>query len=360
MNTPRIEVDLGKIRDNTRYLVGKLKPRGISVTGVTKAVCGNPAVANAMLDGGARGLADSRISNIERMRKAGLACAITMLRTPIPSQAEQTVRSCETSYNTEISVMRMLGAAARKSNRIHNVILMVEMGDMREGILPENLQACVREVLGIKGVALKGIGANFACLRGMVPNTVTMAELSELANDTEVICGHRMKTVSGGNSANLQWAFEPNRGNRINDIRLGESILLGVDPVTGEHISGLHIDAFTLLADVIETKAKSSSALSAQVKSTNSTIHLVPDHFHDERSILAIGHQDTDISGLSMPHHLKFQGATSDHMVLAAATSELCVGAEVKLQMNYSALMRAMSAPDITKVMLGESVNTPP
>ena len=55
MSCPRIEVDLDKIRRNTETVVRRLDPRGIDVTGVTKAVCGHPAIAQAMLDGGALG-----------------------------------------------------------------------------------------------------------------------------------------------------------------------------------------------------------------------------------------------------------------------------------------------------------------
>lgn len=350
MTTPRIDVDLSKIRHNTRCLVERLKSRGINVTAVTKAVCGHPDIANAMLDGGATGLADSRITNARRLRDAGIKCPITMIRTPMLSQVEQVVQSCETSYNTEIDVIARL-ATARRTKAVHNIILMVEMGDMREGIMPKDLEAIALQVLKMPGVALKGIGANFACLGGIVPDAVTMAAFSALTREIELACGQVLTTVSGGNSANLPWALEPGPADRINDLRLGEAILLGVDPVSGDQIDGLYTDAFTLTAEVIETKVKPEPTPLSFVGPPLNAPNILPDQDHDARSILAIGKQDTEIAGLTMPLGVRVLGATSDHVVIQASRSRLCVGNELEFQLNYSALMRAMSAPHVAKVL---------
>lgn len=352
MTAPRIEVDLEKIRHNTQCLVRRLKPRGISVTGVTKAVGGDPAVANSMLEGGAVGLAEARISNVKRMRGAGITCPISMIRSPLLSQLDEIVLNCETSYNTEINVIDGLAVAATRANVIHNIVLMVEMGDMREGILPENLAAIALQALEMPGVALTGIGASFACLSGLAPEAATMAELSTLANEIEGSCGPVLRTISGGNSASLPWALESGPIGRINDLRLGEAILLGVDPVSGDQIGGLYTDAFTLIAEVIETKAKPEPRHLADPGLA--VLRLVSDSNSTARSILAIGHQDTDISGVTMPMGIELVGATSDHTVITTARSHLNIGSEIKLDMNYAALMRAMTAPDIAKVVHGK------
>ncbi len=345
MNTPRIELDLSKIRHNAQTVVSRLKARGIAVTGVTKAVCGHPAIARAMLDGGVAGLAEARLSNIQRLRKAGFTCPITMIRTPMLSQADGVVRACETSYNTEIVVIAALAAAAIRNDVVHQVILMVEMGDLREGILPKDLGFIARRVVDMSGVALIGIGANFACLGGVAPDCSQMNTLSELATVTEGACGPFLQTVSGGNSTSLPWALGRHSVGRINDLRLGEAILLGVDPVSGDQICGLHKDAFTLVAEVIETDA--TPAPLRRTGPATGRLRLLPTRANTKRLILAIGHQDTDISGLSLPHGVTLIGATSDHLVLCAPAFSPTVGSEMRFQMNYSALMHAMAAPDI-------------
>lgn len=343
MKSPRIEVDLSKIRRNTQTLVGRLHRRGIQLTAVTKAVCGHPAIARAMLDGGASGLAEARLSNIRRLRSAGVTCPITLIRTPMLSQVNDVVQVCEASYNTELRVIAALAAAALKHNKVHGIVLMVEMGDLREGIMPHDLVDMARQVADMPGVALKGIGANFACLSGIAPTAVLMQYLSVLANDVEGQCGPCVQTVSGGNSANLTWAFGTHATGRINDLRLGEAILLGVDPATGDQICGMYRDAFTLVAEVIETDAKPVQSAGPAL----ARLRLVQDTSETVRIILALGHQDTDAAGLSMPSGCSFIGATSDHLVIATKDTTLCVGSEMRFQMNYSALMRAMAAPDI-------------
>ncbi|GAA3877815.1 alanine/ornithine racemase family PLP-dependent enzyme [Celeribacter arenosi] len=347
MSCPRIEVDLSKIRRNTQTLVKRLGPCGVGVTGVTKAVCGHPAIAQAMLDGGAVGLADARISNVQRLRAAGMTGPITLIRSPMLSQADQVVQSCEESYNTEILVISALAAAAIRNGSVHGIVLMVEMGDLRDGISPENLADVAKQVVQLSGVALKGIGANFACLNGLGPTALQMATFCDLANEIESKCGPILKVVSGGNSANLPWALGERATGRVNDLRLGEAILLGVEPVSGDRIGGMHADAFTLVAEVIETGAKPMPSPSARIDPTTERLRIVKTGAASARMILAMGYQDTDIPGLSMPVGSTLIGATSDHLVIGTPRTPPKVGSEVRFQMNYTALMHAMAAPDI-------------
>ncbi|WP_299353583.1 alanine/ornithine racemase family PLP-dependent enzyme [uncultured Shimia sp.] len=353
MNAPRIEVDLAKIRHNTQSLVKRLEPLGIAVLGVTKAVCGNAAIAQAMIDGGVLGLADARISNVGKLRKSGIKAPITLIRTPMLSQVEQVVSICEVSCNTELSVIAGLSAAAVRTQKTHGVILMVEMGDMREGISPDHLGVIAKEVDGMPGVSLKGIGANFACLGGPVPDATQMAKLSKLAMSIDRRREAPLEIVSGGNSANLPWAMGQSHIGRINELRLGEAILLGVNPVSGKQISGLYTDAFVLIAEVIETKTNPASV--ADRSPCFGARHLVAQNSPNARSILALGVQDTDLSGLTMPVRIRFVGATSDHTIITNPKSYLHVGNEVKFYMNYGALMRAMAAPNIAIRLLGDA-----
>lgn len=356
MTYPRIEVDLSKIHQNTQTVVRRLKARGIGVTGVTKAVCGHPAIAKAMLEGGAAGIADSRLSNVQKLREAGMTCPITLIRTPMLSQVDQVVHFCEVSYNTEVDVIMALAAAATRKGMVHGVILMVEMGDQREGILPEDLAAVAQQVMKTPGVVLKGVGANFACLSSIAPDAAKMAALSALANKVEGLCGPVIQTVSGGNSSNLIWAQSKRSTGRINDLRLGEAILQGVDPVCGEQIGGMYTDAFALVAEVIETQTIPTPVSTWFANPTLAQPRLVSNMDGTQRLILAIGQQDTDISGLSLSEGSAVIGATSDHLVVSTNQSELSVGSKVRFRMNYKSLMHAMAAPDIeTKLLNGRS-----
>lgn len=352
MSTPRVEIDLDKIRHNTQFLVAQLKPRGINVIGVTKAVCGHPEVARAMLDGGAVGLAESRISNVERLRNAGISCPITLIRPPMMSQLARVVDSCSASYNTEIEAIKILGAIAQEKGKIHNIALLVEMGDLRDGILPGDLNAFAEELVDLPGVSLRGIATNFACFSGKIPSSQELTTFSRLADDLEQVCGPCLIEISGGNSANLPWGVGPHSKGRINELRLGEAILLGLNPATGEPITGLQTDAFTLMSEVIETKRKPEMVETPRAKQEVKYPRVVSDLCAASRSILAIGYQDVDVDGLTFPEGTTLKGATSDHTVVEATDGHWKYGDKISMKPNYSALLRIFGAPDMVTVLL--------
>ncbi len=353
MSAPRLDIDLNKIYHNARTLVERLAVRGISVTGVTKASLGCPAIATAMLRAGVLGLGDSRIENIAAMRKAQVAAPLTLIRSPMLSQVESVVKQADISFNTELDVIGRLSSAAQKLKRIHGVVLMVELGDLREGIMPGDLEDAVRKTLRFPNIRLKGIGTNLACRCGVSPDASNMAELSALANSIDAIFGPLLSIVSGGNSANLDWVLNGADTGRINNLRLGEAILLGCEPMQRQAIDGLHTDAITLIAEVIESKLKPSQPWGEVGQSAFGVVPSITNRGNIFQTILAIGHQDIDPTGLQSPTGIEILGASSDHLIVE---SDRCfpVGAEIGFQLNYSALVRAMTSPFVIKAKKGQ------
>lgn len=350
MPAPRLDIDLDKIHHNAHSLVQSLATRAISITGVTKASLGCPQIANAWLQAGVQGLADSRIENIEMMQLSQVMAPMTLIRSPMLSQIAQVVQQADISFNTELEVIRQLSATAHKAKRIHGVVLMVELGDLREGIMPEDLIATVRETLSLPNIQFKGIGTNLACRCGVTPDANNMAELSRLADEIEANFGPIVSIVSGGNSANLAWALSGAETGRVNNLRLGEALLLGCDPLNRQPIEGLYTDAFTLVAEVIESKLKPSQPWGNLGQNAFGDSPDITDRGTIAQSVLAIGQQDIDPNGLQMPEGIKLLGASSDHLVVES-TSCLPIGSELSFQLNYSALLRAMTSPFVTKVM---------
>ena len=95
MNAPRLEIRLDRIHHNAQTLVDRLALQGISVTGVTKAVLGLPEIARELLSAGVTSLCDSRIENIEQLKRAGLPCEMTLIRSPMVSQTNRVVANAE-------------------------------------------------------------------------------------------------------------------------------------------------------------------------------------------------------------------------------------------------------------------------
>jgi predicted amino acid racemase len=128
---PRVEISLSKIEDNARILSQRYTQKGISLMGVSKAVLGEPSVVRAMIQGGVTFIADSRIENIQKMQRAGIVSRYVLLRTP-PSQAELVVAHAEVSLNTEMETLKKLSFYAQAQNKTHGILIMVELGDLRE------------------------------------------------------------------------------------------------------------------------------------------------------------------------------------------------------------------------------------
>ncbi len=206
-----------------------------------------------------------------------MAGSIALIRSPMPSQVERVIASADISFNTELSVLRLLSQAAVQANRSHGVILMVELGDLREGIMPTDLPSVVHAVMELPGLTLQGIGTNLACHSGTSPDASNMAQLSALTCTIESTFGRRLATISGGNSANLNWAFSGQDCGRVNDLRLGESILLGCETLHRCPLDGLYTDAITLVAEVIELKQKPSKPWGALAQTALGTKAKVAD-----------------------------------------------------------------------------------
>jgi len=355
MPVPRIEIELDKLMHNARKLTALYGSKGIHVTAVTKGVCGSLRIANALLNSGIRSFGDSHIANIQKMRENGIDAQFILIRSPMPSEVERVVEHADMSFNTEISVIRLLANQATKRGKIHRVILMIELGDLREGILPSNIESVVKETIGLRGIKLAGVGTNLACFGGVRPSEANMRELSAIAGNLQRKFGINFEVVSGGNSANYQWFVSAPDIGLVNHLRIGEAILLGRDTLTREQIPDLYIDAFTLVAEVIELKTKPSRPYGEIAQDAFGHIPVFEDKGNMRRAILALGRQDVDVSAIKPRIKANVLGASSDHLILDVGDSDLEIGAEVRFDVGYSALLRAMMSPYVEKVCLPQS-----
>ncbi len=138
------------------------------------------------------------------------------------------------------------------------------------------------------------------------------------------------------------WAFDAS----------GEAMLLGCDTLSGEQILDLHTDAFTLVAEVIELKTKPSRPDGEIVRDAFGHVPVFEDKGNMERAILALGRQDVDVSAIKPRIKADVLGASGDHLVLDVSGLGLEVGAEIRFDVAYSALLRAMTSPYVEKMYL--------
>lgn len=350
-----VTVDLAKITENTRRVVDALGGR--AVYGVTKVTCGAPDVARAMLAGGAAGIADSRLENVARMREAGVAAEFWSLRAPALARAEEAVRLIDVSLESEIETVRALDAAARALGKRHRIVAMVDLGDLREGMLPADLSAFLDAAEALSNIEVFGIGTSLTCYGAIVPDADNLGELVALTRSAEAQLGRRLH-VSGGMSSSLDALVDGILPARIDSLRIGESILLGVSTVTREPILGLHTHAITVSAPVIECMVKPSVPRGTSAQDAFGQRPVFLDRGDRRRAILAMGRQDVVPEGL-MPVDPRVQvlGASSDHLVLDVhdLPEPPRLGDAIEFVPNYAATLAAFTSPYVERRFVGQT-----
>ena len=351
----RIEVDCARLQRNTEAVVKLCAPHGIEVVGVTKACCGHPDVARAMLAGGASRLAESRLSNVRRLRQAGVEAEIMLLRLPAMSEADEVVRLTQVSLNSQVETVRALSQAASARGVTHRVILMVETGDRREGVMPERALEVSRAMASLPNIELIGLGANTTCIGGVLPTRENTQLLVDVAETVERQLGIHFQTISAGNSASLALLLRDEMPARANQLRVGGAIMIGEVDSTGDWPDALpHQDAFIVTAEVIEVDTKPSVPEGRLAPNAFGDIPHWPDLGPRRRAILALGRQDLHVECL-IPKRpgVTILGASSDHLVLDVTETSppVRLGEELEFRPLYGAVATAMSSAVATQII---------
>ena len=348
---PRITADLTKIKHNIEMLLSLCGENGVSIAAVTKVVCADERIVRVLEDSGVAQLADARTENLARLdtQKPKL-----LLRAPAPQEAEETVALADISLVSEIETIRALGKAARETGKTHQIILMIDLGDLREGLLFLEREAIYRAADAAKeetGVSLIGVGTNLTCYGAIIPDETNLGELCRIADELRARTGLPIPIVSGGNSSSLGLLKRGMVPEGINHLRLGESIFLGNDTAACRVMNGLYGDAFTLSTRLIEVQRKPSVPIGesgANAFGEHPTFESQGDQI---RGICKIGRQDTVADGLTpRESDIKIIGASSDHLIVDLTNAkDYRVGDILDFTPDYGALLRAYTSAYVAR-----------
>ena len=355
MPYPSITINVEKIAQNARTLVEACRAKGISVMGVTKAACGELDVARAFCRGGVDIIGDSRIQNLARFRTANIEKPLCLLRLPMISEARDVVRLADMSLISEVETARAMSKEAVAAGRTHKLILMADMGDLREGILPQKILHTAKIFADLPGLELFGLGTNFACYGGVLPTTEKLTALVNLAQKIRRETGCAMPVVSGGNSADL-YLLPDGIPEGVNQLRLGEGILLGRETSFRQPVLGAALDAFMLHGEIIELQEKPSMPDGLLGTDAFGQSPVFVDKGMRQRAIVALGRHDVIIEGLTPEDQgAEIIGASSDHLLVDVTEVQrpLGVGSILKFELQYGALISAMMSSYVTKVIIG-------
>lgn len=352
---PKMKIDLDKIEINTRNVVKLCKPLGVGVMGISKGVCGDPEVARRMIVAGVCWMGDSRIENIRGLREAGIDVPLFMLRIPMVSEASEVAKWADGSFVSSFVVAESLSKAAISLGKELKLILMVEMGDLREGVLQEQLFSVAKQISELPNVELYGIGANFACYGGVIPEANVLDRLVKMAEKIREQLGIALPIVSGGNSSSV-YLLPDKLPCGITQLRLGEAILLGQEAIWRQPVVGSFQDAFILEAEVVEVETKPSLPEGEIGIDAFGRIPVFEDRGLRKRAIVAVGRQDTVPEDLkACLEGIEILGASSDHMILDIedAREKIAIGDILSFQVRfYGALLQGHTSKYVEKSYL--------
>lgn len=357
---PILQMDINNIMKNMRELVRKAKEQHITVTGITKGVCGNVDFARILIEAGVDYLADSRIENLKKIDS--LPIEKVLLRSPKLSEVSEVIQYADYSLNSEFTVIEALSVAAISQGKIHQVILMIDIGDLREGIWFEDtdkIYATVERILQLKGVNLAGIGTNVTCFGGVIPTEENYGYIATLADELRDYFNVDLPIVSGGNSSCLHMLYAGNIPQGINNIRINQAVFLGTEIAYGCKIEGWEPNTIRLQAEIIEIQEKPSLPQGeiAYMNAFGKPISPI-DKGVRKRAILAIGRQDIDISGLAaIDQAITIEGASSDHLIVDVTNSkqQFSVGDMITFNLvTYASVLSGMASNYIEQVVYHE------
>lgn len=353
---PQLLINLGKLNKNLNVLAELAKEGDCSLMIVTKSFCADGRIVAEILKNDAvEYLADSRIQNIASYtEQAHIARKETvLLRLPMASEAEDVVRFADLSLNSEIETIRLLDQAAARQNKTHKILLMVDLGDLREGMFYQNEEAIMAvcdEILKMGHIRLFGIGTNLTCYGAIIPKEDNLGQLAHLAERIQSRFSTTLAMVSGGNSSSVYLIPKKQLPAGINNLRLGEAFILGNETAYSQRIPGTHNDGIQLRAQIIECKDKPSLPIGEVGVDAFGEVPHYEDKGIVTRTILAVGKQDTNPDGL-MPidPSVEILGGSSDHLLVNTTGSTYHLGDTMDFRMDYGALLKLFTSPYVTR-----------
>lgn len=359
---PRLVIDLRKLKANLHAMADLTVNRGeCSLMVVTKVLCADLEVAKMICENeDVKYVADSRVKNIAKyadmVRAAGKMT--TLLRIPMHSEIEDVVKYVDLCFNSELSTIRLLNAEAKKQGKVQNILLMIDLGDLREGIFFQNedlIYEAVEEILAMENINLYGIGVNLTCYGAIIPKNENLSQLVEWAKKIEDKYNIKLEMVSGGNSSSVYLVDKGELPEGINNLRLGESFVLGNDTAYETKLPGTTDDTVILQAQIVELKEKPSLPIGEVGVDAFGQKPYYEDRGIIKRAIVAIGKQDTDLGSMTpVDEKIDILGGSSDHTILDVTNSdtEYQVGDVVEFKLGYGGVLKNATSEYVERVYI--------
>lgn len=344
-----------KLRHNYQHLNDIFQEKGIDWGIVTKLLCGEETFLKEVLDLGVKEIHDSRVTNLKAIKRMAPDVQTVYIK-PAPKQSiPDIIQYADVSFETELEIIRLLSEEAVRQNRQHKVIIMIEMGDLREGVMGDDLVDFYEQVFRLPGISVIGLGANFNCLHGVMPTQDKLIQLSLYKQVIEAKFDIEIPWVSGGTSVTIPLLFTHQMPRGINHFRIGEALFFGLNLFTGETFEGMYADVFEFTAEIIELNEKPMIPTGMLAENPSGESFEINENLYGKtshRAILDVGLLDINPKYLiPTDKNLSVIGASSDMLVVELGDNEqhYKVGDVLSFDLKYMGALSIMNSRYIAK-----------
>lgn len=345
---PRIDINLEKLISNANHILELCHLNNIEPMFVGKVLAGDVTSIEKVLDCGFKYYADSRLSNLIMINKE---VKKVLLRIPGISDVRNVVSIADISLNSELETIISLNKEAKNQNKIHEIILMFDLGDLREGIFYQsNYLPIIKEILNLKNIKLIGIGTNLTCYGGVIPTYDNLQILINIKKKVKSQLNYDIELLSGGNSSSITLMCKGLMPKSINNLRIGEALVLGRETAYGKLIKGMHTDIFTVVCEIIELKSKPSFPIGTVTMDAFGNVPDIKNKGLMKRGIASLGKQDVLFENITpIDSNITIIGGSSDHLILDLTNTNYKLGDFVSFKPNYPGLLQLMTSSYIYK-----------
>ncbi|MFA5574707.1 MAG: alanine/ornithine racemase family PLP-dependent enzyme [Brumimicrobium sp.] len=350
-----ITLNKNKLKHNFDKLTDFFNEKNIEWSAVTKILCGNKLFLKEVINLGITNCSDSRISNLKKIKEINPESQTLYIKPPAKGAIRDVVKHADISLNTSKYTIKKLSEEAQKQGKTHKIIIMIDLGELREGVMREDFIQFYESIFQLKNIEVIGLGTNLSCLYGVLPNSDKLIQLCLYKQLVEYKFNRNIKFISGGSSVTIPMVEQGILPKGVNHFRIGETLFMGTNVYDGKPFKTLKQNVFKLYAEIIELYEKPivpSGEMGANLE--GEVIDFDDDDIGktSNRALIDIGILDIDVDHLdTTDSSIDIAGATSDMIVLDIGDNinKYKVGDAVEFTMDYMGIVRIMNSKYIEK-----------
>jgi predicted amino acid racemase len=354
-----ITLNKTNLKHNYQFLDDLFRTYGIEWAIVSKLLCGNPDYLKILIELGMKEICDARISNLKIIKELSPAIDTVYIKPPAKRSIRKVVKYADASFNTEFQTIKWLSQEAQRQNKVHKVIIMIELGDLREGVIGERLTDFYEDVFHLPNIKVTGLGANLNCMHGVMPSEDKLIQLGLYKQLIEAKFKRNIPWVTGGTSVVIPLLFLKQVPRAINHFRVGETLYFGNNLFNNEVIEGMKPNVFKLHAEVIEIAEKPKIPIGVLDQNPSGETFEVKEEDlgkTSNRAIIDLGVLDVADTEFIIPDDpkIKMLGGSSDMLVLDIGNNEnkYKVGDLVTFNIKYMGALRLLNSDYIEKKVI--------